>query len=118
MSSISSDLYEEILKPNKSHTNRIIQTVPCKTALSNTRNKQNIINLFSGIQVKEVFKTIHAPGDEESLIALTALSYSKEKQVKVIGEDTDILVLICHYVNKEAHKLCFNLKVERGTFNI
>ena len=34
MSSISSDLYEEILKPNKSHTNRIIQIVPCKTALT------------------------------------------------------------------------------------
>ena len=34
MSSISSDLYEEILKPNKCHTNRIIQIVPCKTALS------------------------------------------------------------------------------------
>ena len=33
MSSISSDLYEEILKPSKSHTNRIIQIVPCKTAL-------------------------------------------------------------------------------------
>ena len=33
MSSISSDLYEEILKPNKSHTNRIIQIVPCKTTL-------------------------------------------------------------------------------------
>ena len=26
-------MYEEILKPNKSHTNRIIQIVPCKTAL-------------------------------------------------------------------------------------
>ena len=34
MSSISSDLYEEILKPNKIHTSRIIQIVPCKTALS------------------------------------------------------------------------------------
>ena len=34
MSSISSDLYEEILKSNKSHTNRIIQIVPCKTSLS------------------------------------------------------------------------------------
>ena len=30
MSTISSELYEKILKPNKSHTNRIIQTVPCK----------------------------------------------------------------------------------------
>ena len=34
MSSISSDLYEETLKPNKSHTNRITQTVPCKAASS------------------------------------------------------------------------------------
>ena len=34
MSSISSDLYEEILKPIKSHTNRIIEIVPCKTALT------------------------------------------------------------------------------------
>ena len=33
ISSISSDLYEEILKPNKSHTNRIIQIVPCNTPL-------------------------------------------------------------------------------------
>ena len=33
MSSISSDLYEEILKLNKSHTNRIIQVVLCNTAL-------------------------------------------------------------------------------------
>ena len=33
MSSISSDLYEETLKPNESHTNRIIQIVSCKTAL-------------------------------------------------------------------------------------
>ena len=31
MSSVSSDLYEETLKPNKSHINRIIQIVPCKT---------------------------------------------------------------------------------------
>ena len=33
MSSISSDLYEVILKPNESHTNRIIQIIPCNTAL-------------------------------------------------------------------------------------
>ena len=33
MSSISSDLYEEILKPNKSHTNYITEIVPCKTTL-------------------------------------------------------------------------------------
>ena len=33
VSSTSPDLYEEILKPIKSHTNHITQIVPCKTAL-------------------------------------------------------------------------------------
>ena len=36
MNSIFSDLYEEILKTNKSHTNRIIQIDLCKTALKST----------------------------------------------------------------------------------
>ena len=31
--SITSDICEEILKPKKSHANRIIQIIPCKTAL-------------------------------------------------------------------------------------
>ena len=31
ISSISSDLYEEVLKPSKIHKNRIIQIIPCKT---------------------------------------------------------------------------------------
>ena len=33
ISSVSSDLYEDILKTNKSHTHYIIQIVECKTAL-------------------------------------------------------------------------------------
>ena len=36
MSSISSGLYEQISKPNTSHTNRIINMVPCNGGL--TRN--------------------------------------------------------------------------------
>ena len=39
VSSVFSDLHEGILKPNKSHTNRITQIVPCKTALK-SRVKQ------------------------------------------------------------------------------
>ena len=34
MSSISSDLYADILKPNKIHANGIIQIIPCKTAFT------------------------------------------------------------------------------------
>ena len=72
--------------------------------------------MFSEILVKEGFKTIHAPDDADTLIARTALSYSKEKQVKVIREDTDILVQLWHYVNKDVHELMF--QSESRTSNI
>ena len=75
--------------------------------LSNTRNKQNIIIFFTEILVKEKFKTIHTPDDAGTLIARTALSCSKEKQVKVIGEIIDILVLLWHCVNKDVHEVMF-----------
>ena len=42
MSSISSDLYEEILKPNKSHTNRIMQIVQCKNTLKRVGRHNNV----------------------------------------------------------------------------
>ena len=50
MSSISSDLYEEILKPNKSHINSIIQIVLCKTTLI-----QLVKDLYKKIYERERF---------------------------------------------------------------
>ena len=61
--------------------------------------------MFSEILVKDGFKTIHAPDDADTLTARTALAYSKKKQVKVIGEGTDILVLLWHYINKDVHQV-------------
>ena len=48
--SIFSDLYEEILKPNMSHTNRIIQIVPCKPVLIQLQN-----DLYRRIYKRERF---------------------------------------------------------------
>ena len=41
MGSISLDLYEEMLKPNKSYTNRSIQIVPCKTTFYKISHFEN-----------------------------------------------------------------------------
>ena len=49
MSSISSDLYEEILKPNTSHIIVIIQIVPCKTTLRGT-NKMKFYEVNEVLQ--------------------------------------------------------------------
>ena len=47
MSSVSSDLYEKILKPNKSNTNHIIKTVPCKAALCNISETLKLLTQHS-----------------------------------------------------------------------
>ena len=73
--------------------------------LSNTQNKYVKHITLSEILEKEGFKIIHAPNDVDILLALTALAYSKQKQVQVIGEDTDILALPWHYINKDVHQV-------------
>ena len=52
MSSISSDLHEEILKLNKSYVNRIIQIIPCKTAFTEAATEKwcsGVLNLSAAI---------------------------------------------------------------------
>ena len=73
--------------------------------LSNTQNKYVKYITLSEILEKEGFKIIHAPNDVDILLALTALAYSKQKQVPVIGEGTDILALLWHYINKDVHQV-------------
>ena len=73
--------------------------------LSNTQNKYVKYITLSEILEKEGFKIIHAPNDVDILLALTALAYSKQKQVQVIGEDTDILALLWHYINQDVHQV-------------
>ena len=50
MSYITSHLYEDILKPNKNHTNCIIQIVLSKTVLNQLEK-----DLYRGIYKKERF---------------------------------------------------------------
>ena len=82
-------------------------------SLSNIWNKQNIINLFSENLTNVGFRVIHVPDDFDILIAWTTLQCSKTKQVKVIGEDTGILVLLWHYVDKDLHKFVFQSEYRR-----
>ena len=45
----------------------------------------------------------HADDDADLLVVQTALDFAKQNSTKVISEDTDILVLLCHHI-KTCHK--------------
>ena len=73
--------------------------------LSNTQKKYVKYITLSEILEKEGFKIIQTPNDTDILLALTALVYSKQKQVQVIREDTNNLALLWHYINKDVHQV-------------
>ena len=47
----------------------------------------------------------HSCGDADLLIVRTAMQCAESKVTLLVGEDTDLLVLLCYYVNQGAHDL-------------
>ena len=49
----------------------------------------------------------HATGDADLLIVKTAVDYTQTNDTAVVGEDTDLLRLMCYYYNIRKHNLFF-----------
>ena len=83
------------------------ESMPCKVKkelfLSNKRNKQRFINLLSAKMMEQQINVHHADDDADLLVVQTALDFARKNSTIVIGEDTDILVLLCHHI-KTCHK--------------
>lgn len=74
--------------------------------LCNKVNKQRFLNMLSSFLEKAGCTTIHAKGDADILIAKTAVESSKVVNTVLIGDDTDLLILLCYYgdaVEKELY---------------
>ncbi|KYN50525.1 hypothetical protein ALC57_00165 [Trachymyrmex cornetzi] len=71
-------------------------TCPKEKFFSNEKNKKNFIFLLAGELQKLGFTTDTAQEDADTLIISTAIQLQKDNQsiVKIIGEDTDLLVLL------------------------
>ena len=78
-------------------------TVSKAVFLSNLTNKQAFINLLADRFRENEIDIICAEEDADLLIAKTAVDYSKIGPTVVIAEDTDLLVLLCHYASPDNH---------------
>jgi hypothetical protein len=65
--------------------------------LSNQVNKQTFLEMFKKILNEHNINTIQAQGDADFLIIQTAMQTAKSEATTVIGEDTDLLILLIHY---------------------
>lgn len=74
--------------------------------LCNTENKQRFIHAL-GSALESCCTVIHAKSDADFTIVQTATKCAQHQVTAVIGEDTDILVLLVHHANTSDHDIFF-----------
>ena len=87
------------------------QNTPFKTKkeqfLANSENKQDFIFMLSRCLEENGCNTIHAEADADVLIVQTAVKCAENRDVALIGEDTDLLVLLCYHANLQNNRIFF-----------
>ena len=61
------------------------------------------------------FETHHALGDADVLIVQTAIQSAMKCQTILIGEDTDLIVLLCFHATNSCYDIFFKSEKRRGT---
>ena len=72
--------------------------------LNNKANKQRFIHYLSDNLERAGCTVDHTKDDADVLIVLTALASARRKEPVLIGDDTDLLVLLLHHAEMDAHE--------------
>lgn len=75
--------------------------------LSNPVNKQSFINILSDKLERVGCVVQHAKGDADTLIAMTAVKSAEVVDTVLVGEDTDLLVLLCYHAKNLLRAIYF-----------
>lgn len=75
--------------------------------LSNKENKQKFINQLADTLERNGYSAIHAANDADVLIVKTAVAKAITVPTVLVGEDTDLLVLLLHHAEVNACDLFF-----------
>lgn len=74
--------------------------------LANKKYKQRLIHMLSERLEQAGCQCIHARGDADCLIVQTAVVAAVRRDVIVVAEDTNILVLLCYHADATTHNVC------------
>ena len=75
--------------------------------LSNKQNKQKFINALADKLVGNGYTVHHAQADADLLIVQTAIECAASMKTILIGDDTDLLVLLCYHLDMNLHDVFF-----------
>lgn len=83
--------------------------------LANRQNKQRFIFLLSEKLQKKNCKTYHAAGDADFLIVMKAVESATITTTVLVGDDTDLIVLLCYHASLQSHDLFFCPEPKKNT---
>ena len=75
--------------------------------LAYPNNKQRFINTLSHFLQENNCPTYHAEGDADKLIFKTVVESARDRNTVLVGDDTDLLVLLCFYTHSDSLDLYF-----------
>lgn len=75
--------------------------------LANKNNKQKFINLLSESLKQVVYNVLNAGADADLFIVKTAVELAESARTVVVGDDTDLLILLCYHSHSEKYPLTF-----------
>ncbi|KAK7105530.1 hypothetical protein V1264_016896 [Littorina saxatilis] len=74
---------------------------PQECFLTNPNNKQRFINLLSSRFSQHGFDTVHTTADADRLVVKTSLELARKGNVILVGEDTDLLILLLYHLTPD-----------------
>lgn len=75
--------------------------------LANTKNKQRFLTMLSRSLSHRQCETRHADGDADLLIVKAAIESARSRTTILVGDDTDLLILLLFHVDPDGHDLFF-----------
>jgi len=75
--------------------------------LNNQENKQAFIDMLGVCLTSDGINVLHAQGDADTMIVDTAINLARQNPTTVIGEDTDLLVLLLHHHTADLKQIQF-----------
>ena len=75
--------------------------------LTNLDNKQRFLEMLAIKMNEAKLQAIQSSGDADLLIVQTAIKSAATRPTVVIGEDTDLLILLLHHVNEDCQRIFF-----------
>ena len=83
--------------------------------IANRANKQRFINLLGAKLELSGCTVIHAEVDVDLLLVQTAVQSTKSVNTVLVGDDTDLLVLLCQHAEMNANELFFRPEPKQRT---